>query len=326
MAMNEIKKRFEGIIVMAQEKCVKCGKPAKITLSYGPHRFCTEHFNEFFEKRVRKTMRKYRLIKSKEKIAVGVSGGKDSAVALYMMNKILRKGNEIVAVLIDEGIPNYRDKALKVAVKNCEEWKIPYEISSFEELYGLTNIEIMKKISKHRELGTSCAFCGVLRRNALNKIALKIKADKIATGHNLDDETQSIVMNFFENDWKRMSRLGAMVGVKNFKEFAPRIKPLYETPEEEIILFAEMNEINYYKGQCCPFRWMAKRNMFRKMLDEFEMKFPGTKYSILQSFQTIKPRIQDLYAGDELKTCKKCGNPSSSDVCQVCKQIEKIKK
>ncbi|MFH1239692.1 MAG: TIGR00269 family protein [Candidatus Diapherotrites archaeon] len=310
---------------MTSEKCDKCSKKAVINLAYGSHRFCAEHFNEFFEKRVRKTIRKHRLIKSGEKIAIGVSGGKDSMVALHMLNKSLKKGNEITAIMVDEGIPKYRDVAIKLAVEECGKIGVAYEKVSFEELYGLTNIEIMKKISKDKSLGSSCAFCGVLRRDALNKTALKIGADKIATGHNLDDETQSILMNFFDNDWKRMSRLGAISSFKKTKEFVPRIKPLYETPEEEIILYAEMNGINYYKGQCCPFRWMAKRNEFRNMLDTFESKFPGTKYSVLQSFETIKPNIQNLNKNSELKKCKKCGNPSSSDVCQVCKQIEKIK-
>lgn len=310
---------------MTKEKCVKCSKKAVINLAYGQHRFCAEHFNEFFEKRIRKTLRKYRLIKSGEKIAVGVSGGKDSMVVLHMLNKTLRKGNEITAIMVDEGIPKYRDVAIKLAVEECEKIDVAYEIVSFEKMYGLTNIEIMKKISKDKSLGSSCAFCGVLRRDALNKTALKINADKIATGHNLDDEAQSILMNFFDNDWKRMSRIGAISNSKKLKEFVPRIKPLYETPEEEIILYAEMNEINYYKGKCCPFRWMAKRNKFRNMLNDFETKFPGTKYSILQSLETIKPNIQNLNKKSELKKCKKCGNPSSSDLCQVCRQIAKIK-
>lgn len=310
---------------MVTGKCVKCSKKAVISLAYGPHRFCSDHFNEFFEKRIRKTLRKHRLIKSGEKIAVGVSGGKDSMLVLHMLNKILRKGNDIIAIMVDEGIPKYRDVAIELAVEECEKINVPYEKVSFEEMYGLTNVEIMKKISKDKSLGSSCAFCGVLRRDALNKTALKIGADKIATGHNLDDEAQSILMNFFENDWKRMSRIGAISDSKKLKEFVPRIKPLYETPEEEIILYAEMNEINYYKGQCCPFRWMAKRNKFRNMLNDFETKFPGTKYSILQSFETIKPNIKNFNKGNELKKCKKCGNPSSSDLCQVCKQIAKIK-
>ena len=310
---------------MTSGKCVKCSKKAIISLTYGQHKFCAEHFNEFFEKRIRKTLRKYRLIKSGEKIAVGVSGGKDSMIALHMLNKTLKKGNEITAIMVDEGIPKYRDVAINVAAEECEKIGVTYEVVSFEEIYGISLIEIMKKISKDKSLGSSCAFCGVLRRDALNKTALKIGADKIATGHNLDDETQSILMNFFENDWKRMSRIGAISASEKLKEFVPRIKPLYETPEEEIILYAEMNEINYYKGKCCPFRWMAKRNTFRNMLDDFEAKFPGTKYSVLQSFETIKPNIQNFNKGNELKKCGKCGNPSSSDLCQVCKQIAKIK-
>ena len=310
---------------MAEHKCNKCDKNAKMLLTYGPHRFCEQHFLEFFEKRVRKTLRKYGLVKRGEKLAVGVSGGKDSVTVLYMLNKILGKGNEITAVLIDEGIPGYRDKALKVAEKNCSEIGVQYETFSFKEMYGTTNSEIMKKIAGNKELGSSCAFCGVLRRNALNAAALKLKADKLVTGHNLDDEVQSILMNFFENDWKRMVRLGAVAGGSKSKEFVPRIKPLYETPEQEIVAFVNFTGLKVYSEECCPFSWQAKRNEFRTMLDKMETKFPGTKYSILQSFKTIKPKLSVSDFAGELKKCGKCGNPTSGEICRVCIQLEKIK-
>ena len=113
------------------KKCDRCGKKAAMQLPYGPHSLCRQHFLEFFEKRVRKTCRENKLIGRKEKLLVAYSGGKDSAVTLYLVNKLFGKINKIEALLIDEGIEGYRDKALDIAEKNCKKWKIPFKRVSF---------------------------------------------------------------------------------------------------------------------------------------------------------------------------------------------------
>lgn len=307
-------------------KCVYCNKAAKVVLPYGPHKFCKEHFLYFFEKRVRKTIRGNKLIRGREKIAVALSGGKDSTTALYLLHNIFPKSNPIVAIMIDEGIPGYRDKAIAIGKRNCKEWGIDYEIVSMKEELGVSMIEIMKKISKERELGSTCAFCGVFRRGLLNKKALEIGAKKIATGHNLDDETQSILMNIFDNDLARLSRLGPIAGVREHKRFVSRIKPLWETPENEIVEFVNFMGIKHYNRRCCPFSWMAKRNFFRRMLNEAEQNFPGAKFSILASFKQLKPKLKEFAGNGKINYCIYCGNPSSGKECKVCLQLKKLGK
>ena len=87
------------------KKCEKCGKDAKMRLPYGPHDYCENHFLEFFEHRVRKTIRVNGLVKPGEKVLVGVSGGKDSLVTLYLLHKIFSQAIRLEALMIDEGIP-----------------------------------------------------------------------------------------------------------------------------------------------------------------------------------------------------------------------------
>ena len=72
----------------------------------------------------------------------------------------------------------------------------------------------------------------------MNKYAKKLFADKLATGHNMDDEVQSFVMNIFNNDFERMKRMNPTSGIIDHEGFVKRIKPLYETPEKEIIACA----------------------------------------------------------------------------------------
>lgn len=307
-------------------KCDRCPEESKISIPYGPHKFCGGHFLEFFERRVRKTIRMNKLVKGRENIAVGVSGGKDSLVTLHILHSIFGKTNPIHAIMIDEGIKGYRDKALKFAKKSCEELGIDYTLVSMKDEIGFSMTEIMKKISKDKKLGKSCSYCGVFRRMLLNKTALELKAKKIATGHNLDDEVQSILMNFFDNDWVRMSRLGPIAGIKGFKKFVPRIKPLYETPESEVLAYASFNGIGHFSEECCPFSWQAKRNHFREMVNKMEGEMPGTKYKILASFREIKPKLKSFKGKGKPNSCKWCNSPASGEICQSCKQLEKIRK
>ena len=325
MALSNCTVKHETFSKAPGRKCLKCGKKADITLPYGPQHFCAKHFMELTEKRVRKTVRKHRLIKAGEKIVVGVSGGKDSLTALYLLKKIFSNTNEFHALMIDEGIAGYRDKALAFAVKNCKSWGIPYSIVSYKQEFGISMDEVMNVLQKNPELGSSCAFCGVFRRRILNSFASKLGADRIATGHNLDDEVQSILMNIFDADLKRFARLGAKAGVREFDGFIPRIKPLYEIPEKELVAFASFAGIEHYSGKCCPYSWMAKRNDYRSFLNDFEKKYPGTKHSILRFFLEIKEQLPAPKKDAEgLSYCRECGELTGNTLCGPCSKIRML--
>ncbi|MCR4368959.1 MAG: adenine nucleotide alpha hydrolase family protein, partial [archaeon] len=275
--------------VRAQNKCDRCEEEAKIFLGYGPHRFCREHFLHYFEKRVQKTMRTAGMIERGEKIAIGVSGGKDSMVTLHLLSEIYAKTNPIEAILIDEGIHGYRDKSMQIGIDYCKANGIPYHTVSFQSEFGVNMEQVMQKISGDEKLGSTCSFCGVFRRHFLNKKAMEIGAAKLATGHNLDDEVQSIAMNLFNNDLVKLARLGEKTSGLEGKGFVPRIKPLYDTPEKEIIAYAAFKGLRHYSEECCPYSWTAKRNLYRKVLNELEEQSPGTKHSILATFRQLKP-------------------------------------
>lgn len=315
----------------AQKKCDKCKKQAAITLTYGPHYFCENHFTRFFEERFRKTIRKYKLFKPKEKILVALSGGKDSTILLYLLKKFYSKSNNIEALIIDEGVKGYRDKSIKIAIKNCKYWGIKHTLASFKKEFGITNDLLMPLIEKNPKLGGTCAFCGTIRRNIMNRYAKTLKADKLATGHNLDDEVQSFVMNVFNNDFERMKRMGATSGVIEHSGFVKRIKPLYETPEKEIIAYCAFNGIKHYSEECCPYSYMAKRNEYREMLNHFEQRFPGTKYSIIRFNEKLREsiipkEIKINHENKKLLNCTNCGEPTEKKLCKTCEMMETLKK
>ncbi|MBN2067712.1 MAG: TIGR00269 family protein [Candidatus Diapherotrites archaeon] len=307
-------------------KCVQCGKKASISLPYGPHKFCKEHFLHFFEKRVRKTIRENRLVQGREKLVVACSGGKDSCTTLYLVNKIFSKSNPVEALLVDEGIPKYRDRALAIAEANCKEWGIPFRRVSFREEFGFTMVDVMRKTGPKKKIGSTCAFCGVLRRRLLNKHAREMKAGKLVTGHNMDDEAQSVLMNVCEADLQRLARLGPISGIAKVKGLVPRVKPLWQCPEAEVISFAGYAGIRHFEGQCCPFKWQAKRNDFRGILNHLEASYPGTMFSILQFFRQAKPLLaREKPKNFKLNSCTECGELTSGSVCTACNMVVKLK-
>ena len=311
----------------ALKSCLKCKKKAVILLPYGPQQYCAEHFSDLTERRVKKFIRQNDLINAKEKIVIALSGGKDSVLLLHLLNKFFKKSNKLQALIIDEGIPSYRDKSVKLAVDVCKKLDVDYTVIKFEDFFGISISDIVvNHLEKNPKLGTSCSFCGIMRRRIMNSFALKVKADKLATGHNLDDEDQSILMNIFDNNVQKFLRQGPKAGIKKLAEFVTRVKPLGVLPEKEIIAYCYFNNIKFHEDLCCPFSKEAKRNHFRSMLNEFEEKYPGTKHSVLNFFLELK-----LYLNTENEKkkkvihCRKCLEISSGAVCNVCLKLDSLR-
>ncbi len=325
--MNCRKADVREIELKESKKCDKCNKKAIVFLAYGPHNYCQSHFINQFEKRFRRTIRQNNLILKKERIGIALSGGKDSTALAFLLQKYFKFNNELIAISIDEGMPGYRDKSLAFAKKTCKKLGIKHKIYSFKDYFGFNVKDAFKKLDS-LDIGNACSICGTLRRRILNDSAVELKLDKLAIGHNLDDESQSIAMNLFENDLVRLSRMGAQVGSGNNDSFVPRIKPFQSTLENEIEYYCMLNNIDHYFGECCPHSSQVKRRFFRIKLAEFESKFPGTKYSILRSFESLKPILIKSFAKKiSWNVCQECGGPTnSSNVCKTCEILNKLKK
>ncbi len=284
-------------------------------------------FIKYFEKKVRKTIRKYNLIGKKDKIAVAYSGGKDSITLLYLLNKIYAsRGQEIIGIAIDEGIPGYRNKILKNAEKFLKKNNIKVKIFSFKKEFGFTLNTKTKKIKK---LGISnCYVCSVLKRWLLNKKAKQLSFDVIATAHSLDDESESIIINLLKGNPELLAKLGPMTGTRKTKQFVQRIKPFYLCSTKEIVLYAKLKKIPIPgKDICiCPLRGLTLRVEIRKWLADLEKRHIEVKNAIVKSFLKIMPMFKQEYKGTAFKKCKKCGYASSQDLCKACMLLKELKK
>ena len=292
---------------------------------YSGERLCKKCFVESIEAKVRASIAKYQMFGFDDRIAVAVSGGKDSLSLLHILAKMerLRPKASLVAVTVDEGIKGYRDEALAIAAANCKKLEIAHQVVSFKELYGFTLDEIVAKAQRkgEREL-TSCAYCGVLRRRALNVAARDVDADKIATAHTLDDEVQTILLNIFRGDILRLAKEKPVTDEVH-PRFVRKVKPFCEIPEKESALYAYVKKIKFQDAPC-PYASEALRNDIRAMLNRMEEKHAGTKFTVFKSIERIRPALDEIAKKADFKECIECGEPASSDLCKACEMLRQI--
>jgi uncharacterized protein (TIGR00269 family) len=169
---------------------------------------------------------------------------------------------------------------------------------------------------------TPCAYCGVLRRKALNIAAREIGADKLATAHTLDDETQTILLNILHGDVLRIAKEKPVTDEVHPK-LVPRVKPFCEIPERETALYAYVKGVRF-QSNLCPYASEALRNDARLMLNVIEDKHPGIKYVIFKSIEKIRPALKQVAKKEGLGECIQCGEPTTDRVCRTCQLLKQV--
>lgn len=294
-------------------RCDKCSGRAVYLRRYSGQRFCREHFLEYFEARAVRTMRQGEMLEEGDLVGVGVSGGKDSLTTLFLLEKLRDKyALELHAIAVDEGIPGYREETLRAARRFCSRYGIRLHEVSFEEGYGFT-------LSGADRKRNACTYCGVLRRKLLNDKARDLGLSKLATGHNLDDEVQVVMMNYLSGDLERIARYGSPGdGV----DFVRRIKPLAEMPEKEVALYALLRGLEASFAEC-PYAREGLRFKVRSWLNSLEKEHAGIKFSILRGYRKLLPFLREL-GNREIRRCERCGSAASGVVCKACQLLEEI--
>ena len=205
------------------KKCSKCSSQSILHQAYSGQHLCGKCLSNSIRRRTAKELRKQLILPknarhddgSPFRLLVAVSGGKDSAVLLSMIVDIIgkRRDVEIIAGCVDEGIQGYRKPSMDCAMNLSKDLGIRFETISYPELGYERMDSVVSKMPKIGDLHDEangmmpCSFCGVFRRQGLNALAHKTKADVMALGHNLDDMAQSILMNLQKGEVERSIRL-----------------------------------------------------------------------------------------------------------------------
>lgn len=294
----------------------QCGKGAILKRPKTGHALCKECFFYAFESEIHNTIIQGKLFKPGDKVAIGASGGKDSTVLAYVLktlNDRYQYGIDLFLLSIDEGITGYRDDSLKTVQQNKDDYGLPLKILSYKELYGWTMDEIVAEIGKKN----NCTFCGVFRRQALDRGAALLEVDCIATGHNADDIAETVLMNILRGDIARLQRCTSVITAG--ADCIRRCKPLKYAYEKEIVMYAYFKQLIYFSTECI-FAPNAYRGHARTYLKDLEKIRPSSILDIIHSGETLQ--IKESIKLPEQRNCSRCGFVSSQEICKACIMLE----
>ena len=297
-------------------RCTDCAREAIIDQPYRARRLCETHFRRSVEERVRSELRRQLPRDRTGTVAVGLSGGKDSAVVLALTNEFLsglpRMG--LVAISVDEGIEGYRTATLRAAEELTAQLGVDHRVIRASEVLGTTTDRAAARLP-----GTvPCAFCGVWRRGLLNRAARAAGARTLVMGFNLDDLAQTVLMNLVHGDLDRLARMAphrvAQPGL------VPRIAPLAFVPEREVYLYARLRTLPFDHGEC-PHAGRAARNVFREVVWQLEEAQPGTRQTLLRTHEELVRRGLLADGAGAPGVCRECGEPANGEVCRACEYL-----
>lgn len=229
--------------------------------------------------RVRLAVEKYDMIAEGDRIAVGVSGGKDSLVllmALCELKKFLPRQFDIVAITVDMGFHTcesaYSEKCshLEIAAL-CEKLGVPYVIKETELAHIIFDV---------RRESNPCSLCSRMRRGILHDAAKEAGCNKVALGHHYDDAVETFMLNlFFEG------RVGCFspVTLLSKKELV-LIRPLVMTEEKMIKQFTKKVPVPVEKSPCPEDEHTERENM-KQLLSDFDHKHRGLYRRLLGALE-----------------------------------------
>ena len=228
---------------------------------------------------VGKAIADFGLIESGDRIAVAVSGGKDSYTLLLLLEDLRRRAPvkfELVGVNIDSGYPGYRTDVIEAFF---QKHAFPYQMVPSQ------HYDIIRE--KRRPGSSYCSICSRLKRGALYEAAQTLGCNKLALGHHQDDFIETLLLNqFFVGSLKSMSAsMLADNGVITV------IRPLVYLPEEDIITFSRQAELPVVCC-CCPVCGSAdiQRRRMKRLLKELQADIPHVKSSLLKALSNVHPR------------------------------------
>ena len=238
---------------------------------------------------------------------------------MKLLNERYDYGLNLFLLSIDEGITGYRDDSLETVKRNEIQYGVPLKILSYEDLYGWTMDAIVKQIG----LKNNCTFCGVFRRQALDRGAALLGCDMIVTGHNADDVAETILMNLLRGDIARLQRSTAIVTGSSDEGVIQRCKPFKYTYEKEIVMYAYFKKLDYFSTECI-YAPNSYRGFARAFLKDLESVRSSSILDIIHSGEQLS--VKEGVRLPPQGICTLCGYISSQSVCKACVMLEGLNK
>lgn len=221
---------------------------------------------------VRRCVDDYHMIEAGDRIAVGVSGGKDSLALLVLLaglREYFNKPYELEAITIDMGLG--MDYSQVAAL--CEEWNVPYTV---------VKTEIAPIIFDHRKEKNPCSMCAKMRRGALNDLIAEHGFNKVALGHHFDDAAETFLMSLLYE-----GRIGCFEPVTYLsRSGVTQIRPMLYIGEKAIEHFAQSRQLPVVHN-VCPADKHTKRQEVKELIAQLQTQYPDLKSKIFGAMQRL---------------------------------------
>ena len=234
--------------------------------------------------RIRRCAEDYNMICEGDKIAVGVSGGKDSLSLLYLLAALRRYypvHYDLQAVTIDMGLPGMD---FSPVAELCAKLDVPYQIKK---------TEIGPIIFEYRHEKNPCSMCAKMRRGALNDVLLELGCNKIALGHHYDDVIETILMGMLYG--AQVQTMMPKLHSTNFPGME-LIRPLYLIREDDIKAWRDANELHFIQCAChftdtcttCSNQeTRSKRQEIKDLIRTLKQRNPDVEAHIFRSVENV---------------------------------------
>lgn len=294
-------------------KCKICGNKAHVSLKSHNIKLCAEDFLDFFERRVLKTIKTYRMFSPDARILVAVSGGKDSLALLHLLHK---HGYHVTGYYINLGIHGYSTDSSRMIEQFTQITPVPVQVDNVEKELGIS-IDRAARLIKQ----PACSVCGTIKRHLMNRAAGPY--DVIATGHNLDDEAATLMGNLM--NWQKDYLARQAPVLEESGGLRRKVKPLVHMSEYETAHYTFLTGIDYIMEEC-PFSKGATSIHYKHVLNGIETSMPGTKLRFLKGFYKAKDffRTSEDKSVHDLNPCERCGSMTVTGLCKTCRIKDKI--
>lgn len=211
----------------------------------------------------RKAVDEYQMIEAGDKIAVGISGGKDSLTLLYALAGLRRfypRPFDLIAITVDLGYEKFHTEKIEAL---CQELDVPYHV---------VKTDIARILFEERKESNPCSLCAKMRKGALNEAVKKLGCNKVAYAHHKDDIVETMILSLiFEG---------------RFHSFSPKsyldrmdltvIRPMMYVNEADVIGFQRKYDLPVEKSRC-PVDGLTKRQYAKDLIHQLELDHPGAK-------------------------------------------------
>ena len=225
----------------------------------------------------RQAINDFQMIQDGDKIAIGVSGGKDSLALLYSLSglqKFIPEKIEIVAITVDLGFGNFETEEIR---KLCEKLGIQYH---------LVKTQIADILKAKIKEGSFCSLCAKMRKGALNNFAKELGCNKIAYAHHKDDFVETMILSLFYE-----GQFFSFPPVKYYEDVdLTVIRPLLYVPEKDIIGFQNKMTLKSIKNSC-PFDKNTKREYVKNLLRQLKKDNPEIQQKMFNAI--LKGKIYE---------------------------------